>query len=116
MLLLQISTKHDNGDEDDPIMAGTKSTMKKGNYSKITWNDSILCVTPNTVLLSSVGAQAFTKIKSQLKPENLTDKSYDEVVAAHGANKQQLTVIGRRNQFMNRNRKQSASVSQYDLA
>ena len=48
---------------------------------------------------------------------NLTDKNYDEVMAAaHAAYKQQLTVIGRRNQFMNRNRKPSESVSQYALA
>ena len=48
--------------------------------------------TKQCLLVSSVGAQAFTKIKSQLKLENLTDKSYDEVVAAaHAAYTQQLT-------------------------
>jgi len=78
-------------------------------------------VTTNAVsaglMLSSVGAQAFIKIKSQLKPENMTDKIYHEVVAAAPAlYKQQLAVIGRRNQYMNRNRKPSESVSQYAVA
>ncbi|KAK2155439.1 hypothetical protein LSH36_240g02045 [Paralvinella palmiformis] len=36
--------------------------------------------------------------------------------AAHAVYKQQLTAIGRRNQFMNRNRKPSESVAQYALA
>ena len=46
------------------------------------------------LLLSNVGPQAFTNIKSQLKLESLGDKSYEEVVAAaHEVYKQQLTVI-----------------------
>jgi len=39
--------------------------------------------TKTCLLLSSVGVQVFTKIKSQLKAENPTDKSYYEVVARH---------------------------------
>ena len=85
-------------------LSGTKSTMRKGKYPKITWKDSIF-LTTNAVPAGT---------KSQLKPENLTHKSYDEVVAvAHAVYK--LTVICHRNQFMNRNRKPSESVSHSTL-
>ena len=92
---------------------GFMNTNKMGNYSKTTLNISNSLQQQMLCQLT----QAFTKIKSQLKPESLGDKSYEEVVAAaQDVYKQQLTIVGKRNKFMNRNRKPSQSVPQYALA
>jgi len=66
--------------------------------------------------LSCVGADAYSKIRTQLKPEKPQDKSYVEVVAAAKLiYKQQLTVIGLRSAFMSRKRRENETVSAYAL-
>ena len=73
--------------------------------------------TKKCLFLSSVGPECFQKIKSQVKPQTLADRTFAQIVAAGEAiYKQQLTVIGRRNLFMGRNRKSSETVAQYALA
>ena len=68
-------------------------------------------------LLSSIGPEAYTKIKSKFKPGKIANQDFDQIVAAaRSVYKQQLTVIGRRNHFMVRSRKSTESVSQYALA
>ena len=69
-----------------------------------------------TVLLSCIGAEAYGKIRTQLKPGNPQGKTFDEVVAAAKLiYKQQMTVIGLRNVFMSRKRKENESVSEFAM-
>ena len=64
--------------------------------------------TKKCLFLSSVGPECFQKIKSQVKPQTQSDRTFAQIVAAGEAiYKQQLTVIGQR--------KSSETVAQYAL-
>jgi hypothetical protein len=54
--------------------------------------------TKKCLFLNSVGPECFQKIKSQVKPHTLADRTFAQIVAAGEAiYRQQLTVIGRKN-------------------
>ena len=62
--------------------------------------------------MSNVGADCYAKLKMQLKSETPANADYDAVIrAATTVYKQQLTIIGLRNKFMNRLRRPSESVA-----
>ena len=64
-----------------------------------------------------MGQNFYAYVKTQLKPVKPLDVDFYTVVkAATTVYKQQLTIIGMKNKFMNRQRKSSESVAQFALA
>ena len=99
-----------------------KKTM---NNLKTMWRDSRFFAEINEIaydkkssmFLASLGADGYAKIKSQLKPDSLTGKTFADLVkAGNMVYKQQMTVLGRRNEFMCRNRKEHESVAKFAFA